>query len=176
MGNLLNRFYQTKEEEKMDCVSRPESHDEDTISELPNEILLHILSYLASKDILKTFALSTRRRYQDISIASARLQRLTIEGFVPHYSYSSLEIECPNLQSLNISNWCWCCGEVIQVCDLYSLVEANIDIDCEHYLRDLPDRWTTNSPIPELIERFRHVKSLQLSSSTLQFIGIKELM
>ncbi|OMP08756.1 hypothetical protein COLO4_06135 [Corchorus olitorius] len=83
--------------------------------------------------VLEELILRCRHRNIHISIASARLQRLTIEGFMPHDSYSSLQINCPNLEYLNISDWCGH-GD-IQVCDLYSLAEADIDIDCEAYFR-----------------------------------------
>ncbi|OMO91193.1 hypothetical protein COLO4_18539 [Corchorus olitorius] len=115
--------------------------------------------------VLEELILRCRRSYITISIASASIQRLTVEClFMSDNPSTSLEINCSNLQSLNISNWRGR-GD-IQVCDLYSLAEANIDINCRDYFRQ--SRWTRNPPIPEILESIRHVKSLRLTSSTLE--------
>ncbi|OMO69670.1 hypothetical protein COLO4_28966 [Corchorus olitorius] len=114
--------------------------------------------------------------YIDISIVSAAIKRLTIEcSFMSEDSHTSLKVDCSNIQSLNISNWSGC-GD-IQVCDLYSLAEADIDIDCTPYYKSplfwkSPDFWKprniTSPPVLELLGSIRHVKSLKLSSSTVK--------
>ncbi|OMO59858.1 Lipase, class 3 [Corchorus capsularis] len=78
------------------------------------------------------------------SIASARLQILTIEANKSDDSYSSLEIKCPNLEYLNISDW--------------------------DYFNQPPEMWFYNPAIPKVLERLRHVQFLKLSSSTLKAI------
>ncbi|OMP05860.1 FBD-associated F-box protein [Corchorus olitorius] len=103
---------------------------------------------------------------RNISIANASLQRLIVKGFMQdNYSASFLVINCPNLRSLKIS---WHNGD-IKVCELYSLVKADIAIDCrDHWWETLRGR--RNPRILELLESIRHVKSLELSRSTLEGI------
>ncbi|OMO91198.1 F-box protein [Corchorus olitorius] len=117
--------------------------------------------------VLEELILQCRKSYKTISIASASIQRLTLECFFLSHC-NDLEVNCSNLQSLNISDWRGR-GD-IQVCDLYSLVEANIDIDCTDYYWESPLRWVEDPPIPEILEGIRHVKSLTLTSSTLEAI------
>ncbi|OMP08763.1 hypothetical protein COLO4_06142 [Corchorus olitorius] len=107
---------------------------------------------------------NTNLRYIDIPIASDRLQILTIEASMPNDSWYSLEIKCPNLEYLNISYW----DGSVQVCDLYSLAEADIDIDCSACFMRPPEMWLYEPAIPEVLERLRHVQFLKLSSSTLE--------
>ncbi|OMO69701.1 F-box protein [Corchorus olitorius] len=117
--------------------------------------------------VLQELIVLCRSYYLHIPIESTSLQRLTIESFMPDSSSSScasIEVNCSNLQSFNI---CSIRRVIIQVCDLYSLAEADIDMDCTPYLRGSRES-LLGRIILGLLESIHHVKSLKLSSSTVE--------
>lgn len=90
MGQLLNFLHERYKTKKRRCnyTSEPDDHDIDRISNLPDELLVHILAFLRIKEAVQTCVLSKRwkKTWASLPILFFDLQEFLLED--PHHKLS----------------------------------------------------------------------------------------
>ncbi|GKV41280.1 hypothetical protein SLEP1_g48833 [Rubroshorea leprosula] len=163
----------------------------DRISDLPDSVIHHILSFLPAEDAVKTGVLSKRRMYlwtfapkltfrhnphplgfsrQSFLSSNGRLEKLVLKDMQNHDDGEHndvIEILCPNLKSVEILGYCY--GKICRLLNVSSLIDVCLTFEYEDYQFDYIDF------LKELLEKIKHVKKITLGTWCVEvspFIGV----